>query len=295
VLDVLKLARTIREQIIKSGQMGVSLWGYGGEVYRGYYWKQEFWRAGVTTQVDYERLLDFRLRSLDADILDDGSRWKGVVRDALRSEFQAVAERELDWPNTVKLDLIGLRLERQICGGTVAAVLGQQRVLLPFYFKENMSRAISVDYRWRTHSRLFRRLLERIKPKLAGIETADGGPALPMRLSNAYLFIPYWLDASEKLAWKIGFKYLGKPLWTKRNLGQDGKAYPTGRWLQETISQLMTEDILLPEKMRSANLYKNLELNNLLGSPISWNPAREALISRIIAVEMAMRLVGTGC
>jgi hypothetical protein len=186
-------------------------------------------------------------------------------------------------------------LERQICGGTIAAVLGQQRVPLPFYFKENLSRAISVNYRCRTHSRLFRRLLERINPKLAGVETADGGPALPMRLSNAHQFIPYWLDAGEKLAWTIGIKYLRKPPWTKRNLGQDGKAYPTGRWLQETISQLMTEDILLPGKMCSANLYKNLELNNLLGSPIPWNPAREALISRIIAVEMAMHLAGTGC
>ena len=221
--------------------------------------------------------------------------WNNAVRDALSADFRTIGERQPSYPNTVKLDLIGLRLERQACGGTIAAVLGQQRVPLPFNFKENLRRAISVNYRWRKHSRLFRTMLERINPKLAGIEIADGGPALPIRLSNAYRFIPYWLDTGEKLAWTVGVKCLGKPLWKKRNLGQDGRAYPSERWLQETLSQLVEKDVLLPEKMCSAGLYQPLQLKKLLDASQPWSAARETLLSRIIAVEMAMRLVGTGC
>ena len=291
ILDTLKLTRTIREQTLKAGQMGISLWGYGGEVYRGYFWKQEFWRTGVTPQVDYNRLLDFRLRSSDTALLVDGSRWRDAVREALRCEFQEIGEREPGWPNTVKLDLIGLHMERQVCGGTVAAVLGQQRVPLPFDFKENLCHALSVNYRWRKHSRLFRKLLERINPELARMETADGGPALPMRLNNAHLFIPYWLDASEKLAWKVGYKYLGRALWSKRNLGQDGKAYPYERWLRQTVSKLIEDGILSIEKMGSAELYQSSQLKTLLDSSQPWDLARETLISRIIAVEMTLRLV----
>lgn len=186
-------------------------------------------------------------------------------------------------------------MERQACGGTIAAVLGQQRVPLPFNFRENLRRAISVNYRWRKHSRLFRKLLERINPELAGIEIADGGPALPIRLSNAYRFIPYWLDTGEKLAWTVTVKYLGKPLWRKRNLGQDGRIYPYERWYQETVTQLLENEILLPEKMCSARLYQPIQLKKLLDVTQPWSSARETLLSRIIAVELAMRLVGTGC
>lgn len=294
-LDVVKMSRTIREQTLKAKQMNVSLWGYGGEIYRGIYWKQEFFSTGVTPRVNYDQLLNLRLHPLDVTVLTDGQNWNKAARDALDAEFRTIGERQPDWPNTVKLDLIGLRLERQACGGTIAAVLGQQRVPLPFNFRENLRRAISVNYRWRKHSRLFRKLLERINPELAGIEIADGGPALPIRLSNAYRFIPYWLDTGEKLAWTVTVKYLGKPLWRKRNLGQDGRIYPYERWYQETVTQLLENEILLPEKMCSARLYQPIQLKKLLDVTQPWSSARETLLSRIIAVELAMRLVGTGC
>ncbi len=41
-LDVVKTSRMVREQTLKAQQYGVSLWGFGGESFRGYLWKQEF-------------------------------------------------------------------------------------------------------------------------------------------------------------------------------------------------------------------------------------------------------------
>lgn len=294
-LNVLKMTRTIREQTLKAVQMSVSLWGYGGELYRGVYWKQELFRTGVSSRVNYNRLFNLRLLPLDVRVLSDGERWNDVTRAALEAEYRRVGERQPDWQNTVKLDLIGLRMERHDCGRTVAAILGQQRVPLPFYFKENLRLALSINYRWRMHSRLFRTLLERINPKLAGMEIADGGPALPMRLSNAYRFIPYWLDTGEKLAWTVGTKYLGRPPWRKRNQGQDGRAYPIHRWVRETVSQLAEDNILQPDTMCSASLYQPASLQALLDMSQPASQANETLFSRIIAVEMAMRLVEKGC
>jgi hypothetical protein len=293
-LDVLKLSRTIREQTIKAQQLNVSLWGYSGEVYRGYYWKQEFWRTGATSVVNYDHLRDYRVTPLDGSVLIDGERWKKQISADLISLYKAVGEREPDWVNTAKLDAIGLCMERPACGHTISAVLGQQRVILPYDFKENIIRNISINDQYRNHGRLFRLVLERINPDLAGIETADGGPALPMRLSNAHRFIPYWLDASEKMLWKLGYKYLKKALWNKRDAGPSGRAYPVAKWLRDSIDRLNDQAFFEFDQMASAGLYDEARLKSLLTDSTAGSRSNETLISRIITIEMAMRRVGSG-
>ena len=291
-LDVIKMSRTIREQTIKARQLGTSLWGYGGELYRGVYWKHEFFRTGITSQVDYDRLMDFRVIPSDCSILGEGAHWKGALRSEIKSRLRRIGEQQSDWLNTVKLDMIGTTLERHICGTTIAAVLGQQRVILPFDFKENIIRIFSINYKWRTHGRMFRLILERINPRLAEIETADGGPALPMRFSNFYRFAPYWLDTGEKLLWRLGYKTMGKPLWRQRNAGPSGRTYPTGQWLQDTLKALGQLSLLDQGKMQSAVLYNQKWLQGLISDPQVASHAGEAVIGRVLALEMALRSFG---
>ena len=287
-LDVIKMSRTIREQKLKAQQHCVSLWGYGGELYRGYYWKQEFWNTGVTQTVNYDRLMDYRVSPSKDSILKDAELWKGKLRAEIKHRFQMVGEQEPAWPNTVKLDLIGSALERHACGITIASVMGDQRVILPFDFKENISRIFSVNYKWRTHAQMFRLILERINPELAKMEIADGGPALPMRYSNFYRFIPYWLDTGEKLLWKMAFKSTGKAPWKRRDAGPDGKAYPTGQWLQDTVHHLQDEPVLTIDKMISSEIYDNSALLDLAGNSL-MNIASEGLLGRILALELALQ------
>jgi hypothetical protein len=289
LLNMLTMSRTIREQTIKAQQSPVSLWGYGGELYRGYYWKQEFWHSGNTTRVDYERLMDYRVIPSDGSILRDGEQWKGSLRAEIKSRFQRIGEQQPDWLNTVKLDLIGQALERHACGITVAAVSGQQRVLLPYDFKDNISRIFSINHNWRTHARMFRLILERLNPRLAEIETADGGPASTMRFKNIHRFIPYWLGTGEKLLWRLGYKASGKALWRKRNAGPAGIAYPIEGWLKDTIVQLQKQDLLVPKKMLSAYLYDDNCIQALFSRPSN---AHEGLIGRILAIEFEMCATG---
>ena len=291
-LDVIKMSRTIREQTIKARQLGSSLWGYGGELYRGVYWKHEFFRTGITSQVDYDRLMDFRVIPSDSSILGEGTHWKGALRSEIKSRLQKVGEQQPDWLNTVKLDMIGTALEKHICGTTIASVLGQQRVILPFDFKENIKRIFSINYKWRTHGRMFRLILSRINPRLAEMETADGGPALPMRFSNFYRFAPYWLDTGEKLLWRLGYKAMGKPLWRQRNAGPSGRSYPTGKWLLDTLTGLSKQGLLDQSKMQSGALYDQKWLQGLRSHPQAESQAGEALLGRVLALEMALRSIG---
>ena len=289
-LDIIKMSRTIREQTIKAQQMDVSLWGYGGELHRGVYWKHEFFWAGVSSKVDYERLMDYRVIPSSRLILKDADHWKQALRAEIKSRLRIVGEQQPDWLNTVKLNMIGTVLERHACGTTIAAILGQQRVILPFDFKENITRIFSINHRWCTHGRMFRLILERINPGLAEIETADGGPALPMRISNFYRFVPYWVDTTEKLLWRLGYKVMGKPLWNKRNAGPRGKGYPTGQWLQDTLVELERHLLLDQNHMLSGSFFDQRQFQDLVANP----GAGESMLGRILALEMAQRSVCNG-
>jgi hypothetical protein len=293
-LDVLKRARIVQEQALKAQQFGVSFWGYGGEVYRGFWWKQEFLTVGSTPKVNYDRLLDFRLMpAVDRPVLKDTSTWIGSIREELRKQVTAIGEQHPHWPNTAKLDLIGGRVEPSLSGATISAVLGLQRAISPFDFKDNVSCILSVNPKWRTHSRLFRLILQRVSPILASIETADGGPASPMRLTNLQKFVPYWLGVGEKLIWGMGRNYLGKSLWKKINPGTEGKAYPLAQWRRDTLAEPEVQNLLTPAKMYSANLYDLEKLQALLAEAHTNSFRHEALLSCILTVEMALRSVGT--
>lgn len=292
-LDVIKMSRTIREQTVKAQQMNVSLWGFGGELHRGIYWKHEFFLSDNKTNLNYERLMNYRVIPANTSIFKDADHWNPGIRNEIMNRLRTVGERNPDWPIFTKLDMIGTLLERHICGATIASVLGQQRVILPFNLKENISRSFSINYRWRTHSRLFRSILERIAPDLAEIETADGGPASRMKFSNLNRFIPYWLNSAEKLLWRLGYRIAGKPIWTRRVAGATGKAYPTEKWLQATLDELENRSLLTPGEMRSANLYDQSQLISLLSNLQVGALEKEAILGRILGLEMAMRSINS--
>lgn len=283
-LDLIKMSRTIREQTIKGKQMDVSLWGFGGELYRGIYWKQELWRTGKTSRVDYERLLEYRVIPTNSQVLKNTNYWKRTTQAEIKNRFIKIGEQQPDFLNTIKLNLIGLEMERHACGSTIASVLGHQRVLLPFDLKENISRIFSINYKWCTQGRMFRLILERINPELAKMEIADGGPATPMRLNNLLQFVPYWLDYGEKLFWRLGKKTLGKELWRRRIAGQTGYAYPEAQWLRDTVNKVGDEYLLTYGKMLSEDFYEESQLK-------PGSITNESLLGRILAVEMALRSI----
>jgi len=183
-------------------------------------------------------------------------------------------------------------MEIGLSGATISSVSGLQRVIAPFNLKEGMACVISVNHKWRTHSRLFRLMLERVSPNLANIETADGGPAAPMRLSNWHRFIPYWSGVGQKLVWGASRRVLGRSLWDKGNPGTDGLAYPQGQWRRDTVA-LLEDGVLDPAHMVSASLYDAEQLRTLLSQAQADEFKFEPVLSRILTVEMALRQVNT--
>jgi hypothetical protein len=168
--------------------------------------------------------------------------------------------------------------------------MGQQRAIAPLFFKESVNCTISIDYRWRNHSRLVRGLMEKIQPAAAGFETTAGGPALPMRLTNLPRFAPYWFAVSQQLVRKASRELLGRSLLPAARGAM--ATYPLARWRRDTLNCLAPEGLLDQARMHSGRLYDRERLAAFVQEAQSDSFNQEDFLSRILTVEMALRSVG---
>ena len=289
--EVFKVARIIHSQEQRALQFQTSVWGLGGEVWRGFFWKQEFNQAGQSPVVNYDRLLNYRvLHPIAAEVFSDPSGLAGS-RQELKALLKSVGDRYGDLPNTAKLDCIYAYKNTGHTGAYTSAVMGQQRAISPLFFKDAFTCAFSTNYRWRNQSRLVRRLLERVNPVLAGFETSSGGPALPMRLTNAHKFHRYWRNIGLSLARKGFRQLLGRSLIPEPRTEFD--AYPLHRWRRETLACLEAEKMLDYAQLYSAKLYRPQAWDNFIRQAKTDTFSQETFLSRAITVEMALRAVGT--
>lgn len=289
-LDLFRLSSVLWNQEQRALEYGTPIWGLGGELWRGTIWKQEFWNVGRTLNVDYDRLIDYRvMRPVEYTIFADISRVKWI-REELKSLLKSIGDRYTDLPNTAKLDCIFAYKTTGHTGAHISAVMGPQRAIAPLYFKDSVAGAISTFYKWRNHSRLVRLLMEKVNPVLASFETTDGGPALPMRTTNLHRFIPYWNLIGKQLVRKISRELLGRSLFPK--VHSELATYPLTQWRRETLDCLEQDNILNHASMHSGRLYNAENLANFLKQARTEEFSQEIFLSRILTVEMALRSVG---
>ena len=289
-LDIFKASMVIWDQDQRALEYDTSVWGAGGEMWRGTIWKQEYWNTGKSPTVNYDRLIDYRvMRPVEYAIFGDPS-WVKWIRGEVKALVKSVGDRYLDFPNTVKLDCIFAYKTTGHTGAHISAVMGQQRVLAPLYFKSSVTGAISTHFKWRNHSRLVRSLMEKINPVLAGFETTAGGPALPMRVTNIYKFIPYWLGLSRQLIRKTFQTTPWRHLLPATR--DEFASYPLLRWRRETLDCLEQDRVLDYAHMHSGRLYNAERLADFIRQARSEEFSQETLLSRIVTVEMALRSVG---
>ncbi len=286
-LDLFKLTRVLRDQDERMLEYGTAVWGLGGELWRGFFWRQELWNIGTSPDVNYDRLVDYRiLHPVDQSVFRDTDRvaW---VREELKLLLKSVGDRYPDLPNTVKLDYIYAYKNTAHTGAHISAVMGQQRAIAPLFFKESITCAISTNFKWRNHSRLVRVLMEKLNPVMADFETTAGGPALPMRFTNLHKFVPYFILISNQLVRKISREFLGWSLLPDPS--SDLATYPLSRWRQLTLDCITQDKTLDPAKMYSGRLYNTDRLVKFIEQAHGTEFKHETFLSRILTVEMALR------
>jgi hypothetical protein len=287
-LDALALTEVLAGHRLKGATESVLLNGGGGEHYRDYPWGQELWAANRSTEVNFDRLVKWRVLS-PLDLSPFREDPTAAVADAARRELERRAEPFAGRPNTFQCDVLYAFKSTGHFGAYQACAGGSIHMDLPFYLKSVFSTAISTAPRHRNFHRLMREMMTRLDPAIAAIETETGGPADPIRLGNANRYTPYFR--------RRGLRFAGRLRGSLFGTGEAAPPEPTSRDLARArlIATLRADGRLDPAQMRSAALYDPQRLTELLDRAVSAPTTVDwGLIGRLTTVELAMGAADVG-
>jgi hypothetical protein len=279
-LDVFQLAEVLALHETKRADASVVVTGGGGEHASARPWVQELWRAGRSREVDFSKLLDMRyLHPLDLSMLadDPGPAVEAYMRQVLGERARLFATQ----PNTTKLDAIYAYKSTGHFGAYRSASEALLRQEIPFYFRDFFSACFSADYRWRNGHRLQRGMIDRASPQTAPVPTTLGGPAQPLRLTNAYRFAPYYTRATRVLARKLREGLRPPPA--------PGPAADTWARRAPIVQRLREHGVLDPRELRSAELYDRPGLTAFFVRAEQPGFSEWKLLGRVATLELALR------
>jgi asparagine synthase (glutamine-hydrolysing) len=286
-LEVLQLARVSWVHRLLARTLPSLMSGGGGEHFQFAGWKSEFAAAGRSTRVNLDNWIDMRMikpadRSvLAGDPLPD-------VRADMRERLSRWIEPYAGELNTTQLDLLYAYKSTGHFGAYRSADDGWMTAQLPFYFRSVFETAFSTDYRHRNGHRLMRSMTKRLDPAIAALPTTRGGPAEPLRITSAHRFVPYYGQLARKAVTKVSDKVLGRPLLLKR------RTFPwAARAHAGTLDALAADGSFRLDGLRSAELYRPEALHALVDGARRPGFTQDALLGRIVTVELALQATGT--
>ena len=292
-LSVSGLASVLYGQQLRSAIYKVNVGGLGADEWReAAYLSTYLCNWGKTYA--YCRLVDAGILSSIPPSILRMDREK-LVRDELIAYIAKVASSYSEFPNVIKGNAMFINYRYPSHGGAyMSATAGIIRALNPVCFKESVNFALSLNYKWRLnyHYRFVRALLERENPHLANIETAKGGPAIPMRVTNLRKFWPLWKPILNRNVKKFSYRLFGRPvkLWEQPHYAE----YPLPSWRTSLLNHARSEGLLNPSEMHSGALYNAKVLHTLVGQAERNHSEHSEFLDRVITIEMALRAVGTG-
>jgi hypothetical protein len=276
-LPVVRLAEVLWLHEQKSHIHPALLLGGGGHAFRGHAWRQEFFRAGRSTHVNYDRLIAMLAShgSLLADVYAD------EVAEYLRAQLQHLTRPYSGHLNTTQLDVFMAHQCAAWEGMFSSASEGHLQCEVPFLFKQAFGTAFSTSYRHRNSHRLMRAMIERLDPRIAAITTTSGGPAQVPNWTNAYRFAPYYTKIARATITKLTLNVRDGGLLARAGV-EDPRVATGTRALVRHLD-------LTPSTMLSTPLYQPRWLEEFLRQAVTPGFAQGDLLDRVITVELLLR------
>jgi hypothetical protein len=293
-LNVLQLAYTLKGQRERSLLHSAHTTGAGVDEWRYHIYGSKILFHSTRARVDYDEVLDTR-------ILSEIPLWALrqdrtlEVRADLKNHLAKLESNHIGEDILTRLDVIFIRHRHPIHGGAyLSAEAGIMRALMPYCFKELENFGCSLNPKWRMiyHYGMVRNILEMVNPNLAGLRTAKGEPAIPIRLTNIHRFGPLWRYLGALAIEKSSLKLIRKPVRISHH--QHSMEYPLPVWGIAWLNWAKTKGFLDPSRMHSGSLYNASNLLDLVEESIAGKVNHREFLDRVITVEMAMQTVGTG-
>jgi hypothetical protein len=279
-LPVVQLTQVLWTQQRKGAAHRVSFAGGGGEFLRGHAWRQEMFRIGRTRHVDLNYLINMTLLS-DEALAMLNPPLAAAVPDYLHQLMADQVRPYTGELNTTQLDVL-MAYRKPLWDGIYGSAAGRYICSdLPLLYRPIFTTAISIHYRHRQYRRLMRAIVARLNPSVAVIPTAFGGPTVPLRVTSAHRYAPFYARLGRIAASRVALKTLGWSVWQSKS--------PADPRIVKAQRSILDSLALSEQTMRSAVLFKPGALSDLLTRAQSPDFAGGDMLGRVITVEMAMR------
>jgi len=271
-----------------AGRFAASLTGGGGELYREFFWQQEYLRIGRTSALDVPRLLRYRFfPAVRPNLGLFHADWRAdYVADQVRTAA-AIAGLAPDALNTQKLDAIYLWKSSGHVGRYAGAVWPLLASPAPLATAELLEWAAAVPWRFRLAGRLVRHMITRMHPTLAALPTCYGGSAEPIRLTRPAHVTRYAVGAGARLVRKLGLMTVRHPIFTNPTARP-----PEPAWNRDLVTRFDAEGLLDVERLRSASLYAPDGLSACLAAARGPDFTDVNQLYAIVTIETLCRLAG---
>ncbi len=155
----------------------------GGELLRGFFWRQEMLSLGRSSRVNHDALLAYRLyASPDVDFTMFGARALSLQEhdEALLAPYRRIDQIGDASLNPYKLDVMYLHKLCYSAGNTFSWLAGFQNIRLPLLSWEITRIALSIPWRLRTNRGLVQRVIARLDPRLCTLANSRGESMRPL-------------------------------------------------------------------------------------------------------------------
>jgi len=276
----------IKRAIPESG--GVSVMGGGGELYRDFFWQQEFFNIGRTSELNIPKLIKYRFnfkttyeKSLFA------KDWYSELLAGDITTLKQIVDLAPDALNTAKLDAIYIWKSGGHGGRYRAAMLPVVFSLSPLWTQELIEYAVSMPWKYRMHGKLIRGLITRISPELAKLPTWYGSSAEPLSILRPLQLLKYGAITAQKLIRKTSQVTIGRSIFRDPTAA---KYDPTPDI--ELTKVIQAEGMLKADNLVSAGLYDAKGLADFLNQAQQPGFTRHQQLQVLVSVELACRMCG---
>jgi hypothetical protein len=262
--------------------------GSGGELYREFFWQQEYFKIGRTCELNIDRLLRYRFTfSSKPDMKLFRSDWRSEYLNSQRKAVQRIVAMAPDALNTAKLDAIYIWKASGHSGRYQGASFPVIASPLPLLTGNAVEYAISLPWKYRMGGKLVRRLITQAHPKLASMPSWYGGSAEPLSLRRPVQLSHYYHNLFLKFTRKMGQLAFKSALFRSPTVRVETQSSE-----REFTRILEREGLLDINNLITKDLYNVDYLKNFLG-----NASREEFnafeqLYAITSIEMLCRMCG---
>jgi hypothetical protein len=265
-----------------------SIAGAGGELYRDFFWQQEFLKIGRSSSLDVSRVLRYRF-------FNSSRPEMSLFREDWRADYTAdqarIAQQLVDLApdalNTAKLDAIYIWKQSGHAGRYGGATFPILAAPLPLGTGELIEYTIALPWQFRMHGRLVREMITRLHPSVATIPTWYGGSAEPLSLKRPRQYISYLSGAAAKLIRKLGQLTIKHPIFADPTARRS-----TANWDRDFAGVLEREGLLNVDNLCSGSLYDEDGLSRFVSRVRADDFSAFGQLYAIISVELLCRLCG---